>query len=276
MLVTGAANIMINPRIAAAIAALVGIGFISLGARADEKRDHDNGAQGEDYHRDFIYGVPGKPSEAWQLARGGRLYDNWYATLGQDAPEATHPLWPASNAKKKGAATWRCKSCHGWDYKGAAGAYGKGSYKTGIKGLAHLRGTDPADIVPRFSDKAHRFADVLPKDDLGRLALFVSKGLHDADPVIDRDSKAVKGNEARGQGIFQTICAACHGFDGKALNWGDEKKPAFVATEANANPWEVLHKIRNGHPGFEMIALRAFALQDAVDVLAYAKTLPTR
>jgi mono/diheme cytochrome c family protein len=73
-----------------------------------------------------------------------------------------------------------------------------------------------------------------------------------------------------GKAIFQNVCAACHGFDGKAINWGSEEKPKYVGTEAQSNPWEVLHKIRAGHPGVEMPALMAFPIQDAVNVLKYA------
>lgn len=37
------------------------------------------------------------------ITKGGLLYDNWYAQLGVDPPENTHPLYPASG-KQKGAA----------------------------------------------------------------------------------------------------------------------------------------------------------------------------
>ena len=67
------------------------------------------------------------------MSSGGRLYDNWMNTTGADDVEDTHPSWPASNTSKSGSVTWRCKSCHGWDYKGAAGKYGSGSYYTGIR-----------------------------------------------------------------------------------------------------------------------------------------------
>lgn len=228
----------------------------------------------EDYHRSYIVGTPDDPAPAWELSRGGRLYDNWFATLDKDEPKSTHPLWPASNTKKKGAVTWRCKSCHGWDYRGRDGSYGEGSYKTGIRGVFGLAGTDIGAIMKKFMGRGHGFSSILTGEDARRLALFIAQGLHDTDRFIDRKTKAVKGNAGRGKAIFQTVCAACHGFDGRALNWGDDREPAYVGTEANANPWEVLHKIRNAHPGAEMVALRAFALADAVDVLAYAKTLP--
>lgn len=230
----------------------------------------------EEYHRDYIYGVPSEPTEAWIIANGARLYDNWINALDAEKPEVTHPAWPASNTKKKGAVTWRCKSCHGWDYKGKDGAYATGSYQTGIGGLRSWVGKEPDEIRKILMDSTHGFTDdMIPMDAMLRLATFVSKGQIDTDQFIAAD-KSVKGDAQRGAAIFQNVCAACHGFDGKALNWGDEKHPGYVGTEAQGNPWEVLHKIRAGHPGVEMPSLIAFPVQDAVDVLRYAQTLPAK
>ncbi|MDH3667640.1 MAG: cytochrome c, partial [Paracoccaceae bacterium] len=88
--------------------------------------------------------------------------------------------------------------------------------------------------------------------------------------------KSVNGDPEKGKPIFQNVCAACHGFDGKALDWGDPGDPGFVGTEAQGNPWETLHKIRAGHPGVEMPALMAFPIQDLVDLLSYSQTLPAK
>jgi hypothetical protein len=52
--------------------------------------------------------------------------------------------------------------------------------------------------------------------------------------------------------------------------------PTYVGTKANNNPVEVLHKIRNGHPGANMLSLRSLPIETAADVLAYAQTLPVR
>jgi thiosulfate dehydrogenase len=226
---------------------------------------------------DYVSGSPSTPSEAWMLASGGRLYDNWIEALDQFRPEGTHPAWPESNSKKKGATTWRCKSCHGWEYQGRDGHYRTGSYKTGIKGIRDWAGRQPNLIARVLRSPPHGFTEeMIPPDAMERLALFVGKGQHDADAYIDRRTGAVKGDARRGGGIFQNVCASCHGFDGRALDWGDDDEPGYVGSEAKANPWEVLHKIRNGHPGAIMVALRAFPIQDAVDVLAFARTLPEK
>ena len=43
---------------------------------------------------------------------------------------------------------------------------------------------------------------------------------------------------------------------------------------ARKNPWETLHKVLNGQPDSAMPALRALDLKIALDVAAYAQTLP--
>jgi mono/diheme cytochrome c family protein len=240
-------------------------------AGAAAAQEHD-----ESYHADFIFGAPADPSQSWVMTRGGRLYDNWYATQGLDAPEDTHAAWPASNTKHSGSTTWRCKSCHGWDYRGAEGKYGSGSYQTGIKGVMGYSG-DAAALEGLLRSSPHGYSeDMIPQEQAQYIAAFLASGLHDTNAAIDFDTGEVSGDLNRGAEVFQTTCASCHGFDGRALDWGGADESAFVGTEANANPWEVLHKIRNGHPGVEMISLRAFDIQTAVDVLAYARTLPEK
>jgi len=84
------------------------------------------------------------------------------------------------------------------------------------------------------------------------------------------------GNPRRGAQFFQTICAVCHGFDGKAINFHSADDPEYVGTVAADNPWEALHKIRFGQPGVGMIALTALSMGTLVDILSYAQTLPTK
>lgn len=234
------------------------------------------GASERKNNSDYVYGVPAAPSKTWILSAGGRLYDNWMTALGVEGPNSTHPAWPSSNNKKTGNVTWRCKSCHGWDYLGANGNYGSGSYLTGIGGVRGVIGRDPAEIAKLLSDSTHGYTDdMIPPQAKNLVALFLSEGLHETEKYISANGM-VKGDAERGAAIFQNTCAACHGYDGRTLNWGEEDRPNYVGTEAKANPWEVLHKIRNGHVGHNMISLRAFSMQDAANVLAYAQTLPDK
>jgi cytochrome b/mono/diheme cytochrome c family protein len=230
--------------------------------------------------QDYMTGGPEQPSQLWTLASGGRLYDRWYAALGKKGPSTNHPSWPAENTNASGADTWRCKSCHGWDYMGRDGLLKSGPAATGIRGLQRARGRPVEELVAILENNAHQFTDeLIPGHAKRRLAAFVSQGQHSVAQNFYPNGE-VKGNATNGRNLFQTLCAACHGFEGKARKLGPSAdpgyvgKPVYVGTKARHGPIEVLHKIRNGHPGAPMISLRGLGMQAATDVLAYVQQLP--
>jgi hypothetical protein len=212
-------------------------------------------------------------SPAWaeddaSIARGGKLYDKWYKVIKADGPKENHPAWPASNTKKKGGVTHRCKSCHGWDGLGKDGAYASGSYKTGIKGVNGMIGADTAKIIAVMKDKTHGYAGKMDDKDYMDLAMFVSKGQVDMKKYIDYGAKKSKGNAAKGAAYYNTICAGCHGMKGELPK--DMPKPLGGI----GNPQEFIHKILNGQPGEPMPALLALDVSITADILAHIDTLP--
>ena len=216
-------------------------------------------------------------TETWTISEGGKLYDHWSKVLFREMKDApTHPSYPKAG-KQKGEVTWRCKECHGWDYKGKDGSYAKGSHFTGIKGLREAVGMAPEKVASILRDKTHGFTEeMLPGKAALALGVFVSKGQIDVDQHIDRATRKPGGDAKRGARFYQSICAICHGFDGKQLNFKSPEDPEFIGTVANENPWETLHKIRNGQPGIPMPSLGVLELKDQVDILTYAQTLPKR
>jgi len=208
-------------------------------------------------------------TEAGRIARGGRLYDKWYKVIGAETPKQSHPLYPSDKAyAEKPGSNWRCKECHGWDYRGKDGAYASGKHSTGIKGVAGMRGADPAKIAAVLKGKAHGLGGQMSDADFMDLALFVSKGQVDMDRYVDRASKAPKGDKAKGQAYYETVCVNCHGAKGAKV------KDMDPLGKLMGNPWEILHKILYGQPGEEMPALHAFDHQVAADIMAHLATLP--
>ncbi|MDP1690827.1 MAG: cytochrome c [Burkholderiaceae bacterium] len=194
------------------------------------------------------------------IAQGGRLYDNWWAACGLAEPQGTHPSYPAAG-KQSGAVTWRCKECHGWDYRGKDGAYAEGAHYTGIGGIAAAAGRSEAGIVATLKDSTHRFDGVMPQALLQRVARFVARGQVDAGAYIDPRTKAVAGRVGAGRRIYAQQCMACHGAAGRALNFSASPgAPEYVGTVAADNPWEAWHKIRHGQPGAVMNAQRVSEL----------------
>jgi len=250
-----------------------------IGAATPLLADED----GKDYQhseeaQEFIHGAPAVASEAWPLAAGGRIYDKWWLALDRDEPEGTNPAYPTDvNEKQSGSGTWRCKECHGWDYRGAEGVYQQGSHYTGIPGIDGSVGKPVEYIARMLRDENHPYTtDMITDEEMLRVAAFVSRGQVDMRTFMNPETREMLDDVAdtdRGRDIFQTTCAACHGFDGAAMDWGGDT-PAYIGTEASELPDEVFNKIYNAHPGVAMINLRAFSLQDAVNVLAYSATLP--
>ncbi len=201
------------------------------------------------------------------IARGGRLYDKYFAENKTAKPTADHPSY-IKDGKYGKENSWRCKECHGWDYKGKDGAYAKGGHATGIKGINGAAGKDPAAIAAVLRDKAHGYTEAqLSAKDASDLALFVSKGQPDLAKYLDASNKS-KGDGAKGEAYFNTLCAGCHGVDGKKVKDG----PALGSVADNGA--EMMHKLLNGHPGEAMPAMRALNHQYSADIAAHLTKLP--
>lgn len=225
-------------------------------------------------------------SDAKSVARGGLLYDKWWKVVpGAAEPKDDHPLWASQTTnKRKGPDTWRCKECHGWDYKGKDGAYGSGSHLTGFPGVweaAQKKSvTELAAALKGSANKKHDFSSVMKDQDITDLANFLKDGLVDVTQYVDYKTKKPIGADAGRGKTLAVLCEGCHGPDGKKLNFGSEKKPEYVGTIAKDNPQEFLHKVRVGNPGSDPTMPAALVLgwdmKQVVDVLAHAQTLPEK
>ncbi len=216
--------------------------------------------------------------------RGGQLYDKWWVVNGAIAPTGDHPLWAfrpdmGSNTRT-GPDTWRCKECHGWDYKGVDGAYGSGSHRTGFGGVFNTTLT-PQELFDLLEADApetggHDMDSAGMSDrDLWDVVKMTVDSTIDTDIYIAPNATFV-GNEFSGGFWYGTACSSCHGNNGTDINLGTEANPAYVGTIAVQNPWEFFHKIRFGQPGAEMpsLDLLGWSLQRAADIGAKAATLP--
>jgi mono/diheme cytochrome c family protein len=208
---------------------------------------------------------------AASIANGGRLYDDWQVHTGGQRQALPHPAYP-SNAYYASAAseTWRCKECHGWDYKGNQGQYASGNHATGIKGIRVFAGVEPEKIMALLRSNTHLFGAVLKHRDLQDLANFVSYGQIDMDTLIDARTGLSRGDATRGAAHYRTMCASCHGLEGRFV----AKRHAGRVTRED--PWHSVHNMMNGHPDDTMPALREIDPKVISDILAHMQTLQER
>ncbi len=225
----------------------------------------------------------GEPPPQDDIIQGAILYDNWFAAQGVDAPPGDMPIWARQSTNtRSGPDTWRCVECHGWDYRGALGAYGSGSHYTGFPDVTLLtEQMTEADIVAHLkgeNDPAHDFSAYLDETSMRQLAAFLKYGLIDDSLYIDTVSlKVIGGDVEHGKSLYENVCAACHGTDGTKIVFRTEGVNEYLGTVAFRDPWRFLHRTRFGTAGTEMPvgAALGWSAADGRDVLAYAQTLPT-
>jgi mono/diheme cytochrome c family protein len=225
------------------------------------------------------------------IERGGRLYDTFWRVPGvkvASEPLDTNPTYRMTKGKQVGSVTWRCKECHGWDYRGFQGSYGIGDHATGTIGLygdsqqqsPEWLFTAIRDGVPGTSMAA--YGELLSGQDIQDLVRFIKEGLVDMSPFLDPVTyRPLTAIAANGNTLYEATCAngPCHASNGKGLNFGSPSQPEFIGSVASENPWEFIHKVRAGQPGTEMpsaIADTKWTMRDITDVMAHAQTLPTQ
>jgi len=219
------------------------------------------------------------PAQNADIARGGALYDHWMAALGVEAPAGNMPIWDRqTNNTRSGPDTWRCVSCHGWDYQGNQGAYRSGTNFTGFPGVYPSSQEKSVDelvgILKGEQDPEHDFSPYLDDAALTDLATFLKEATVDDNEFIDMTTLKVKeGDQAHGQSLYDETCASCHGADGQTITFRFEGQSIPLGALADRDPWRFLHKTRFGTPGTDMVVGHNFGrtAQDGRDVLLYAQ-----
>lgn len=224
------------------------------------------------------------PLHAADAARGGALYDSYWPVIGSPPPTGNHPLWASrpdqTSNPRTGPDTFRCKECHGWDYRGVEGAYGKGSHRTGFGGIFGTTKTAP-QLLELLKHHHGYGALGLSDAEIEHLVRFVMQAQVDTTAIIETNG-TFKGSVIRGETLYKhglgsnVGCVVCHGSDGLAPPPGYPGFTEYPGLLSNENPWEFQHKVRFGHPGTAMPSAWASgaALQDVADVSAFCQTLP--
>lgn len=206
-------------------------------------------------------------------ARGGRLFDKWYAELELD-------FEPGVSGGPHGDGTvraadgrlydheghqYRIKNLFGWDLRGAQGVYGA-QYQKKAHVLSHnlLEDTRSVDELAQWLSQGDEdvpaFGTVMDDAALRDVAEFIVAVREGRLPrpeqiwtlSVDAPSNYVLNEGAdveQGAALYAERCAGCHGADGRDIAIDEVLSlGAFARTKA----YEGWLKILNGHPGSEM------------------------
>lgn len=236
------------------------------------------------------------------IALGGLLYDKWWNASNATLENTTHQLWPATNTQQSGSSTWRCKACHGWDYRGNDGAYGKtGGNNTGIQGVVTTSNsimqmaTESNVFAYLELDNTHGFNNAkFTTNEYYALTKFIMTMREEAalnkasfDFIDDATLTSIGGSAVIGKMRYEESnnlrCNLCHGDDGKKIDFADHtinpNAHEYLTDVATENPWEFIHKVRFGQPNSIMQGVikttnpfSASSMATAVDILSFVQT----
>jgi mono/diheme cytochrome c family protein len=209
---------------------------------------------------------------------GGRLYAAWDAILRVELPQENHPLW--YEAEPIDLNSWRCVTCHGWDYNGReispASETEEGVKYPGVFTMV----AEPEENVIAWLDGSnnpdHDFSAYISDHHMQDLSAFLITGLVNSDLYVEKETGRVRGAALTGEVLYKLKCRECHGSDGARINFGTAKRPAFLGNLANVNPWRAAHIVRFGHV-YTIVHPRAnfgWSFYDEIDLLAYLQLLP--
>jgi mono/diheme cytochrome c family protein len=213
--------------------------------------------------------------------RGGQLYFAWDVLLEVDWPEDNQPIWQEIAPNEEfDPRSWRCVTCHGWDYSGSAGRVTRAIVKqAGFPGLFGMV-AESEEVITAWligeNNSRHDYSELLSEQDFKDLSAFLTAGLVPPELIADLETRQAIGTLSTGETLYQEYCLSCHGVEGEKLNFGVATAPLYLSDVAWQNPWRVAHVVRFGHIVTNMPAAEAVDLgfSQQIDLLAYAQSLP--
>lgn len=211
---------------------------------------------------------------------GGALYAAWDLVLGEALPDSNHPLWYEDEPVYQ--SSWRCVTCHGWDYSGREIDLNDETQETVIyPGVFSMVGKQEEEVMAWLdgsNNPDHDFSDYLSHEHLQDLSAFLvdSTSLIPSELYVEEGTGKVRGTALAGENLYKERCRECHGSDGSRINFGSAEHPAFLGNLAVADPWRASHIIRFGHtqanvkPG----ARYGWLFYNEIDLLTYLQHLP--
>lgn len=188
-----------NVRILVPICAVFIMGWWGCGQSHDSaKRDDTENQNQEPLGSSDLEGE----ELAKAVQRGGQLYDHWAKVSGQSTPEVmADEEGDAISNPADAKHDFRCKNCHGWDYRGSQGFYRGKSYAVGLDLRAWAAGKTVAKIADKITHGEHgmpAYGDVMSAAQIMDLSYFLKEGLHDTNKLFavesDNQDKRVDSN----------------------------------------------------------------------------------
>ena len=200
--------------------------------------------------------------------RGGELYDHFWLVTGTTIPDDVYSNHPFT--------TLRCKSCHGWDYRGAYGVYGDNyDPKPFAINRDLTQSRDKSESYLRsaiLNTNIHAdYTQYLSSDDIQDLVAFIKNNMIDTSLFFDFEPEFNEyriqkgGDQLAGDAFIAQNCQVCHG--GQTTEIKTDLGRYSLGSSMRLKWFETHHKVLYGAPGTNMRPI-ATSPKNLLDVLA--------
>ena len=210
------------------------------------------------------------------IVSGAHLYEAWDERVGVNLYGNTNPMWRELGRKAElGPVTWRCASCHGWNYLGTAYNESEGGF---VPDLLEARVMEEDEItmwLDGTNNPNHDFSNFLTIASQKDLVAFLKHGLINYTIYARQDIFNNPNISTYGEDLYKESCRECHGPDGARINFGSAETPVFLGN-LSEEPWRIVHLIQFGHNQGRRLSADelGWRLTDVFEVVKYSFVLP--
>lgn len=210
------------------------------------------------------------------IVKGAHLYEAWDKRVGADLLGYINPMWEELERKAEpGPVTWRCSSCHGWNYLGTAYNDQQGGFVPGLLIVKTMEEEEIQMWLDGTNNPKHDFSKFLTIAAQKDLIAFLKRGLVNYSSFARQEIFVTQNINENGEELYKESCRDCHGPDGARINFDTAENPSFLGNSAE-EPWKVVHLIQFGHPNISVPPIKelGWSLEDVFDVVKYTIVLP--
>jgi len=209
--------------------------------------------------------------------RGAWIYSDFDEVLDIGNFTSYNPLWPNSLQSEISAAeSWRCSTCHGWNYQGVMTYGGEVINFPGLENILNMDDGEISNWINGSTNISHDFSQHLTIQSNDQLLAFFRDSRFQKWVSANEIEIIDTGNSSFGEDIYKNVCIECHGADGAKINIGSISKPIFLGDLMKLDQSRIIHHLEFGKTSHDNLSNLVGELGDAdlIDLAKYLRAMP--
>ena len=208
---------------------------------------------------------------------GAWIYSAFDEVLGVDKFLTHNPLWPDSVVEEFSTAeSWRCSTCHGWNYQGLH-TYGNELIEfPGLGSVSEMTDDEISAWLEGSNNSDHDFSKYLTIESMAQLLSFFRDDRFLKWVDVNEIEVINAGNGTPGEDTYKKNCKECHGTQGAKINLGSISEPSFLGDLITMDQSRMIHLLEFGYISHDKLFDLDENLgdEDLINLTKYLRAMP--